>query len=166
MVQRPRKLIGFSILFFLLSLALILIFVASICLPTQTYDSSNTIAYNATIKKIEKKNADYLISLNEYNNILFVDSLAIIEGSTFNSLSEHTNIRFEIPKDAKDFFERNESTQRAIVSLLSNDSHFITLDSSNTVQKNRRINIIITSAIFSVSFLIVGLILIIKTKKS
>ncbi len=129
----------------------------------------NPIEFNATIANIEKKNHDYLITTEEYQCKLFVDSDLMLNKENLLNIQSGEKIFFRIVELEENLFDNPQIEQIFVVTLRTDRQDIITLDSYEQNEKNRLQNIESLSVIGAIilSFItICNVIVIFKKQKT
>lgn len=129
----------------------------------------NPIEFNATIANIEKKNHDYLITTEEYQCKLFVDSDLMLNKENFLNIQSGEKIFFRIVELEENLLDNPKIEQIFVVTLRTDRQDIITLDSYEQNEKNRLQNIESLSVIGAIilSFItICNIIVIFKKQKT
>lgn len=91
----------------------------------------DTEEYCGTFESIEKKEKDFLISLDEYSVKLFVADEIVIDNDALSTLSQGDKVYFRLFEWENETIQQDMTTQLVALSLRTDDADIVTLESYN-----------------------------------
>ena len=112
----------------------------------------DTVEHSATINDLVLKDALYEIIIAEYPCAITVNKSEIIDDNSIQKLRSGEIIIFRIPKFYDELLDDNNIQSVPIVSLKTEDTIIVSLESQNKIEDQAFFKVRITAIVFSIIF--------------